>query len=326
MTALSIVADLGGTNTRVALAQSGQINEASLRRFSNKDYAARHQDIAHILSDYLRDTGAQVEGVCVAVAGPVQDGSAAMTNLAWTMDAPKLSAATGARNVALLNDLQAQGHALGHIAPRKLRLLMDGPEKPGAPMIVVGLGTGVNAAPVHDGPHGRVVAPSECGHVNMPVRCDEALRLMRFIEAIPPKGKEGCHAGVEEVLSGRGLANLYSFAAIEAGAAPGLTSDQVLAGLAEDNPLCVHAARLYTRILAQMLADQALIHLTYGGIYLIGGMARAMTPHLPRFGLTEGFRENRRVDLLTHAFAIRVVEDDFAALTGCAAYLASVER
>jgi glucokinase len=321
---LSIVADLGGTNTRVALAEGGRVDEASLRRFSNREYNARGQDIADILADYLRDTGAKVDGVCVAVAGPVQDGSAAMTNLAWTMDGPKLSAATGAGTVALLNDLQAQGHALGHIAPEKLRLLMDGPDKPGAPMLVVGLGTGVNAAPVHDTARGRVVAPSECGHVNMPVRNDEDFRLMRFIEALVARGGDAPHAGVEEVLAGRGLANLYSFAASEAGVAGGLNSDQVLAGLAANDPVCVHAAQLYTRILAQMLADLALIHLPYGGIYLIGGMSRAMTPHLPRFGLTEVFRENRRVDLLTRDFTIRVVEDDFAALTGCAFYLASL--
>jgi glucokinase len=70
-----------------------------------------------------------------------------------------------------------------------------------------------------------------------------------------------------------------------------------------------------------MLADLALIHLPYGGIYLIGGMSRAMTPHFARFGLEAAFREDRRVDLLRKDFAVTVVEDDYAALTGCAAYL-----
>jgi glucokinase len=72
-----------------------------------------------------------------------------------------------------------------------------------------------------------------------------------------------------------------------------------------------------------MLADLALIHLPYGGIYLIGGMSRAMTPHMASFGLGPQFREPRRVDLLTQDFSITVVEDDYAALTGCAAYLSA---
>ncbi len=50
-------------------------------------------------------------------------------------------------------------------------------------------------------------------------------------------------------------------------------------------------------------------------------MARAMTPHFPRFGLSDTFREARRVDLLQKDFSVTVVEDDFAALTGCAAFL-----
>ena len=323
---LAILADIGGTNTRVALADGTVVRTDSIARFPNAEYKARGQDIAHILADYLRQTGASASGVCVAAAGPAQDGVATMTNLDWTMDAAKLSRATGAGRVAILNDLQAQGHALGAIGAGHLNRVVDGPVKPDAAMLVVGLGTGVNAAPVQETPWGRVVAPSECGHVNLPIRTDEDFRLMRFVERMLTDTGEVPHAGVEEVLSGRGLANLHSFAALEAGIVAEAASAQVLAGLAAGNPTATHAARLYVHILAQTLADLALIHLPYGGIYLIGGMARAMTPYFDRFGLSAGFRENRRVDLLQTAFSITVVEDDYAALTGCAAYLEAFGR
>jgi glucokinase len=95
----------------------------------------------------------------------------------------------------------------------------------------------------------------------------------------------------------------------------------VLAALDAGDATAAHAAKLYVHILGQMLADLALIHLPYGGIYLIGGMSRAMTPHFARFGLEAAFREDRRVDLLRKDFAVTVVEDDYAALTGCAVYL-----
>lgn len=320
---LAILADLGGTNTRVALSRSGVVDAGSIHKFPNADYKARGQDIADILRDYLAQTGAQVSGVCVAAAGPVQDGVAQMTNLDWTMDAAKLSAATGAKHVAILNDLQAQGHALGHIAPANLRPVLAGPVKSGAPMLVVGLGTGVNAAPVHGTGAARVVPPSECGHVNMPVRNDADFALMRFIESRLASQGHAPHCGAEEVLAGRGLANLYAFHSHQAGAQVELTSAEVLAGLDAGDPLAIKSAETYTHLLAQVLADLALIHLPYGGIYLIGGMARAMTPHFDRFGLTQTFREARRVDLLQTAFSVTVVEDDFAALTGCAAVIAA---
>lgn len=319
--ALSVLADIGGTNTRVALAEGRTVLAETIRRFPNAEYKARGQDIAQILKDYLHAQGAAVEGVCVAAAGPVEDGVATMTNLDWVMDAAKLRAASGATRVAILNDLQAQGHALGHVAPENLRPVIAGPARPGGPMLVVGLGTGVNAAPVHGSGAARVVPPSECGHVNMPVRNDEDLRLMRFVERSLAAQGEVPHCGAEEVLAGRGLGMLNDFAAAEAGQPGGRSSAEVFAALDAADPVAEHAARLYTRILGQVLADLALVHLPWGGIFLIGGMSRAMTPHFARLGLTESFRENRRVDLLTREFAVSVVEDDYAALTGCAAWL-----
>lgn len=318
---LAILADIGGTNTRVALADGPSVRLDSIRRYPNAEYQARGQDIAHVLQDYLVATGAKVSGVCVAAAGPVQDGVATMTNLDWVMDAAKLTAATGASKVAILNDLQAQGQALGHIPAANLRTVIEGPVKSGGSMLVVGLGTGVNAAPVHPGPLGRVVPPSECGHVNMPVRSEEDVQLARFIQARLKAEGEVPHAGVEEVLAGRGLANLHAFAAHAAGHPAEMSSAQVLTALQAGDPVATHAARLYIHILGQMLGDLALIHLPYGGIFLIGGMSRAMTPYFKTFGLQASFREARRVDLLLKDFSVTVVEDDYAALTGCAAYL-----
>ena len=65
---------------------------------------------------------------------------------------------------------------------------------------------------------------------------------------------------------------------VEAAGGQPASAAEVRAGLAAEAPQAIHAARLYTRILAQMLADQALIHLPYGGIYLIGGMSQALAP------------------------------------------------
>ncbi|VDC30844.1 ROK family protein [Pseudogemmobacter humi] len=323
---LAILADIGGTNTRVALAEGARVLEGSIRRYPNADYRARGEDIAAILSEYLGESGARVGGACVAAAGPVRAGIARMTNLDWVIGPEKLAAATGAQRVAILNDLQAQGHALGHIAADRLRPLIAGPREDGAPMLVIGLGTGVNAAPVHGRGAARVVPPSESGHMNMPVRSEEDLRLMRFIESLLAGQGEPPHCGVEEVLSGRGLGNLFAFAAAEAGLPGSKTAAEVIAALEAGETVADHAAALYTRILAQSLADLALTHLPWGGIWLIGGMARAMAPHLARLRLAEQFREPRRVDLLTHAFAVSVVEDDYAALTGCAAWLEALRR
>jgi glucokinase len=322
MTALALLADIGGTNTRVALADDKVVRKDSIAKFPNADYKARGQDIAHILRDYLNQAGlASVDGVCVAAAGPVRDGVATMTNLDWSMDAAKLSAATGASKVAILNDLQAQGHALGHIAAENLRTVIDGPVRAGGSMLVVGLGTGVNAAPVHETPWGRVVPPSECGHITMPVRTEEDLRLAHFVE----KWGEHAHgfAGVEDVLAGRGLEHLYAFVTSEAGAVEHKSSAEIMTALAAGEPHARATARIYIRILGQELGNLALIHLPFGGIYLIGGMSRALTPWFDEMGLSAAFKDKGRFADFMNGFSVSVVEDDYAALTGCAAYLSN---
>ena len=318
---LAILADIGGTNTRVALASGKAVDPVSIRRFAN----AEATGLEPILRRYLDEAGIRsVDGVCVAVAGPVRDGVAEMTNLSWTIDNAQLVRATGANRVAILNDLQAQGQALGQIAAKDLRVLLSGPQKPGASMLVVGLGTGMNAAPVHDTPWGRVVAASECGHVSMPVQTAQDLALAQFL-AHQVAGAHG-FAGVEEAIAGRGIGHIHEFLSHQAGARVQKPTAEVMADLARGEDLARRTAQIYIRIMAQTLGNLALTHLPFGGIFLIGGVARAMAPYLADLGFATAFRDKGRFAEFMENFCVTLVEDDYAALTGCAAYLANGGR
>jgi glucokinase len=314
----AILADIGGTNTRVALADGARLRPGTIAKFANADYPS----LEPILTRYLAEAGiGAVEGACVAAAGPVRHGVAEMTNLSWVIDHALLTRATGANQVAILNDLQAQGQALGHIAPEFLRPIIEAPAVPNAAMLVVGLGTGINAAPVHNTPWGRVVPPSECGHVSLPVRDARDLALAGFLESYG----EHAHgfAGAEDALAGRGLEHLHAFVSQEKGALAPRSSAQIMAALAAGDATALATARLYVHVLGNYLGNLALTHLPYGGIFLIGGMSRAMTPWLAELGLATAMQDKGRFADFLKGFPVWVVEDDFAALTGCAAYLAN---
>jgi glucokinase len=319
---LVILADIGGTNTRVALADGRVVRPGSVAKFANAEFPS----LEPVLRHYLDVAGlAGVDGVCVAAAGPVKDGVAEMTNLSWVIDHPQLERATGARRVAILNDLQAQGQALGLIDASNLRPVLTGESPLKGAMLVVGLGTGVNAAPVHDTPWGRVVPPSECGHISLPVDSDEDYRLARFVESYGPHAHG--FASVEDILAGRGVEHLYAFVTQEAtGKAVQRTSSEVMNALAAGEPHARNVARLYAHVLGSNLGNLALIHLPFGGIYLIGGMARAFTPYLADLGFAASFRAKGRFAEFLKGFSVITVEDDFAALTGCANYLANGGR
>ncbi|PZX14712.1 glucokinase [Celeribacter halophilus] len=311
---LTLVADIGGTNTRVALADGITLLPDTIRRYSNRKFPG----LETVLRQYIEEEGnVDCKGACVAVAGPVRDGVGTMTNLDWTIDSDTLRRACQAEHVAILNDLQAQGHALGLVDESNIRPVIDAPEPaPHAARLVVGIGTGFNAAPVFETGAGRLVAPSECGHANLPIRDEHELALCQFVETA-----HGFPA-VEDVLSGRGLERVYLFLGTEAGEAFEKSAAEIMASVeAGDDPRATQAAQLFVKILGRVVGNLSLVQLPFGGVYLVGGVARHIAPYLERFGFSEAFRDKGRFAGFMKNFSVSIIEDDFAALTGCASHM-----
>ncbi len=308
-TSISLLADVGGTNSRMAIARDGVLDHKTIRRYANRG----HSGFEAIVTQYLAEEGiAACDDTCVAIAGPISNGVARMTNLDWEIRPEVLAKASGAARAVVLNDLQAQGQALGHLAKNALRPLIEGKPAPqDATRLVIGIGTGFNCAPVHDTSALRYVAPSESGHVTLPVRDEATLRLAQALA-----GPDG-FASVEDVLSGRGLVNVHN----HLHGPTRLKGEDIMEALNAGDSHATETARLVTKILGAVIGDQALVHLPFGGIHLCGSVARALAPHLVSLGFIDAFRDKGRFSEFLGAFPICVIEDDFAALTGCAAYL-----
>lgn len=180
-----LVADIGGTNTRVALSRGKTLLPGSIERFRNASFPS----LEAVLRGYLETAGqsrGDLAGACVAVAGPVRDGVGSMTNLDWTIDQTALARAAGSENVAIVNDLQAQSYSLDYLPAESTPRVCPAAGETGAacpgPRLVIGIGTGFNAAPVHETRAGRLAAASECGHMSLPVRSEEEMTLLRSLE------------------------------------------------------------------------------------------------------------------------------------------------
>ena len=310
---LNLVADIGGTNTRVALAHGPVVDRQTVKRYDN----GAHADLAAVLARYLSETGisgARISGVCVAAAGPVQDGVAELTNLDWRIDQTALRAALATDRIAVLNYLQAHGHAIGHIDAADLDAIIAQPGAPAhATKLVVGLGTGFNACPVFDTDAGRFVPPSEAGHVSLPMLGGE---LAALTDAML---RDYGFASVEEVLSGRGISYLHRALHGES-----CTPAEIMARLAADEPKARATGAGFVRVMGIVVGDLALAHLPFGGIYLVGGVTRAITPYLDRFDFAAHLRAKGRFAGFMERFGVFAVRDDYAALSGCASYLAKL--
>ncbi|MEM0935606.1 MAG: glucokinase [Pseudomonadota bacterium] len=315
--ARSMVADIGGTNTRVALAERGQLVPGSIRHYRNAEF----DGLVPVLRGYMAETGCgEPRAAALAMAGPVREGRGELTNLDWTLDTSVLAQATGAETVALLNDLQAQGHALGHLPSSALHVVKPGPPPNlSLTQLVVGIGTGFNAAPVFSTAAGRFVPPSEAGHAGLPALSEEDLSFARYITA-----RHG-FCSIEDALSGRGLGYIHDFLCERDGVVGGSLSKDVFAradsGPSEAATRAKAALRMFVRLAAGVCGDLALTLLPFGGVFLVGGMSRAITPHLNEMGFAEVFADKGRFSGFMDQFAITTVTDDDAALIGGARHL-----
>ena len=309
-----LVVDVGGTNTRVALSHGGEVLTETIARFRN----AEHPGLEPILEGYLSGRGIDApEAACVAIAGPVRDGRGRLTNRDWSMEETNIATATGINHVALLNDLQAQGYALDHVAPGDMIEMRAGRHRPeGAAKLVINLGTGFNASPVFVTPAGPYVATSESGHASMPTRNAQDLALCDFVEA------QHGFAAIDDILSGRGLERVCAFLARERGEDRTLDSAAIIAGCRDgSDALAVATVHYFLRLTALVAGNLALVQLPFGGIYLVGGLSSAVAPFAEDAGFEAAFRDKGRFSGFMDDFGIYVVQDDYAALKGMAAYL-----
>ena len=312
---LSVVADIGGTNTRVALSRDGHILEESIRRFRNADNAG----IGPVLDDYLNAHQVTPVSVCVDMAGPVHNGVGTLTNLDWKVDAAALKSETGAIRVAVLNDLQAQGFAVAHLGQESLSPVLTGRETPNdAVRLVVNVGTGLNAVPVYSQGGRTMVPPAEAGHMSLLARNAEELRLIDWI------AERHGQPGIEDVLSGRGLERLYAWVCHDEGNGLPLPAAEVMAGFEAGEPRAKRAAHIFVHFLGRYCGDLALTTLPFGGIYLVGGVTRHLGPHLRPLGFADSFADKGRFNAYMTQFPVALVTDDYAALRGCAAHLAEL--
>ncbi len=294
----ALVADIGGTNTRFALTTGEAIDSSSVQRFEN----TRIGDLNAAIEDYLRACNSPApQEACIAVAGPVAQNRAELTNRDWEIVGQDVSDRLGGIPVYLINDLQAVGYGLHRLRKDDLMTLFQGSHGAGNRQLAINAGTGFNAVVVHHVDGHYLAAPSECGHTSLPHGSREIEILRQHIES-----RNG-FASVEDILSGRGAKMVGNWARQTCG-----TADKT-------------ASETYHRILAETLGaitrDLTLTHLPFGGVFLTGGVGRGIASQLNHSGFVESFLSAGRFSEFMRQFSIHLICDDQVALKGCAVCL-----
>jgi len=269
-----LVADIGGTNCRVAIVDAPGEPPRTVGRLSTK---AEPRCEAALLRA-IAGAGAAPRSALLAVGGPVIGHHAELTNAGWSFDALSLMASLGVENGLLLNDFEALATCLPVLGPDDLTPICPGAPAEGA-RLILGPGTGFGAAALV-GREGRyTILPTEAGHIELGPVTEEEFALWPLMERV-----EG-RITVESVLSGSGLARLDA-ALRRRGRTAALCLDGAMVSVrAEAGDVVAQGAiRLFGRLLARVAGDLALAYKAVGGVFVAGGIAPKL---LPLFELTE---------------------------------------
>lgn len=300
---MRLVADIGGTNARVALCANGGVDHGSVARFTNAEWDSL-DDVLRAFCRAHPDT--VIDEMVIAVAGPVHAGRAKLTNRNWTIIADDLAQSFSCRRVVLLNDLGALGYAVPLLGTDQVTKIcgQDIPDDPNGQALIVGIGTGFNISQVITKDQCTVCPPAEAGHISMPSAI--ASRLDDY--ACNPKR----FPTVETLFSGRGLT---AFCRQMTG------SDYVSGESAIKNygdpaeAKITDAIDTYASLLGLLLRDLSLSYMPSRGTFLAGSVGRAIARCAPD-PMINVFQESCKFRLHSNP-TIFVAEEDSAALLGC---------
>ncbi|MBI5790562.1 MAG: glucokinase [Rhodocyclales bacterium] len=300
-----LCADIGGTKTLLGLADKDGLQ--AHRRYANADF----QDFAGVLGAFLADTQtdpAQVDGGCLAVAGPIADDglSAQLTNLPWRIDNADLARRFGLRGLHLANDFAAAAMGAVTSSPEQRHTLQDGEPLAAAPCLVVGAGTGLGMAIVlPDGKRWRIV-PGEGGHAAFAPADETQMALWRFLHARHDR------VTWERVVSGPGLALIHEFVAGT------VHSPADIATRAAADPASAEARSvgLFLSAYGAFAGDMALACLARGGVFIAGGIATSLLPLLARSNFLAAFGTKAEHAAIAARMPIHVATDPLLGLRG----------
>jgi glucokinase len=319
-----LAADVGGTKTAIAVGAAGMPPRIIIQDvFPSQHYRRLEDIIAEFLNGAKRAVpDISIGAACFAVAGPVTENAATLTNLGWRVTGDTVAREFGIPRVRFVNDFAAAGRGIEQLGPSDIETLQAGQPVEQGMRLIIGAGTGLGMGLIAWERTHYVVHPSEAGHADFaPVDETQDELLDHLRQAFG-------RVSYERVVSGPGLMRIFSFLQ-ESGA--GTPSKQYLdasrnqddtAGLIADfaaarvDPLAVRALDIFVAAYGAFAGNMALSVLAHGGVFLSGGIAPKILPKLRDGTFVRAFTDKGRFSNLLSTIPVYVVMNPEVGLYG----------
>ena len=307
---LVVVADIGGTNARFALADPETLELSHIQQ----TLCADHANLEEALTEYFSGLPVKPRRAALAVAAPVSGEAIHLTNSHWSFRTSELRHAAGLEEIQVLNDFEALALSLPGLDPTELHQIGGTMPEAHATKVVLGPGTGLGVAGLVWSGQDWIAVAGEGGH--MSIGAGDAGELAILRELSQGTG----HVSAERAISGPGLLALYRAVAACRHAPAVEASTSWPAPLAET----LSPAKRFACSSRGLVALPAILRwpsARAGGVYLGGGIAPRIIAALAAGPFREAFEQKGRMRAYLAPIPVYVIVAEFAALKGAAAAL-----
>lgn len=310
-----VVADIGGTHARFALAEIEDGRCVSLGD-PVKMQTSEHASLQTAWEAYGETLGRALPSAAgIAIAAPISGDTIKMTNNPWIVRPAQIEQRLGLSSHVLINDFAAVAHAVDGVGEEHL-MHLTGPDEalPNEGVIsVVGPGTGLGIAALLRTKSGSHVISTEGGHTDYaPLDSVEDRLLARLREEHP-------RVSVERVVSGPGFRTIFEVIAELEGREMPRGDDKTLWAMALEGSDSVAEAALdrFCLCLGAAAGDVALVH-GPGPVVIAGGLGYRLREYLPKSGFAERFTAKGRYASLMRTLPVKLITHPEPGLFGAA--------
>jgi len=338
---LVLAGDVGGTKTILRLVEKTEaavMNTVYEFRYRSGDFSDFVPMVQQFLAEAAKHLGyaAIPEKACFALAGPVVNNTAKLTNLPWWLEAKRLENDLEISHISLINDFEAVGYGVLGLDTKDLHALQGGKSCQDAPIAVIGAGTGLGECFLIRLVDGVKVFASEGGHADFAPRSELEFQLLKYLLA----KHDIRRISVERVVSGLGIVSIYQFLRDRKFANESPDIERVVkiweqemgrsektvdpaatiaaAALEKRDRLCEQTMQIFVEAYGAEAGNLALKLLPYGGLYVAGGIAAKIMPLMEEGGFLRAFTHKGRMDSLLERIPVHVVLNPQVGLIGAA--------
>ena len=272
-----IVVDIGGTNARLAFQENINSEICLIENFLCSEF----KSLEDIISAYKKKHNIINEHISIGVAGPCEDNDVLLSNNHIKFNKIQLLKSLNLKSLLVINDFVAQSFVFKNllleedeekykILLRKLKLkkIKNGTSKKNSTLLVTGPGTGLGVCNLKKIDNNVIPIPGEGGNAYFSPSNNEQIEILNHLL------KYQKYVSVEDLVSGRGIENLFNFYQNKNKGKNSKIKASEIADLADKNDRnAISAINQMYKILVVSIINNIFLNGSLAGVIICGGIS-----------------------------------------------------